>query len=99
MLCFQSNTTYISFRDTGYMFWINQLLHHLVSYKINSKNVNLSTCFFFVGSPITINITIKIVIVKHTLSGYYYNFVVKLTVMWEPTRKNTTHVLKLTCIL
>jgi len=23
MLRFQSNTTYISFRDTGYMLWIN----------------------------------------------------------------------------
>jgi len=40
---FSVKHNYISFRDRGYMFRINYLIHHQVLYKINSKNKTM-TC-------------------------------------------------------
>jgi len=58
---------YFLLRGTGYMFSINLLIHHQALYKIRTKNKVL-TCHtstsvvFFVGSHITIDIIIIIII-------------------------------------
>ena len=68
MLSFQSNATCISFRGAGYIFRINEWIHHHVLYKISSKNKVMTCqfeyiCFFFVFYAfLTVHLSIILVI-------------------------------------
>jgi hypothetical protein len=77
ILSFPSNPTNISFRYTGYMLWIHQLMHYQNLYTANSKNkANLSNSAEHVLS--------------HGIP--YRNLIIALIAKWNPIRKNNRSI-------